>query len=555
MKMKRLLISALTVLFALVLLAPQALAFGKTLTSDEVLQAAEEELVRLTDKALQKGDLTIHPFADRLDRFKKWKFGTTDYAGATNYAHFCGQLGVEVQNGEKLGLGAGTIAYPVTVPFAFDERFAENLSVRYVSFGGMLQEVDPSAVYVGLGILNKEGVLSVDQKSGGAIRMIDARAFSLKKVIAQQLNKDLIDPQGFVLSNELDALVVEKAVELDLIQTDWLVLLPYILLAVLLLLAIVTLVLVFVFRRSPAVCSQCGGPLVGGVCPVCNRSASATCSSCGSPLASDGSCPNGCGIEHCPTCDAVLFDGQCPEGHTIVRCEKCNRILVNGVCPEHHDASETCPTCGLELVDGQCPKGHTIVRCPQCNAIMVNGTCPNGHQASDACPSCGSELVDDQCPNGHTILRCAKCNAILMEGLCPNLCDADPLILGWPGGTKPEMSSFALEIMAPAEYVGFKCPLPKSVVLGRSEKQSKEAFIVPLFRNERSRKKGEFSRRYVQLTLNEPETGFIVRLQKTTGNSALVAGRKLNREGDEAPLAEGDIIKLNPDYELKLVRV
>ena len=579
MKMKRLMTLTLAVLFVFALVAPQALAFsfGKAPTSAEVLKMAEEELERLTTEGILNGDLTVETFCERLDAFKQWKAGSNG-----SYVHFCGCLGVEVENGEKVGLGAGTVVYPVTDILSFDDRFHfySNPGIRYVSFGG-LSDVDSSAMYVGFGVLNKDGVLSVDSKSGGDILKISKRDFALKKVVAQQRNKGLVDPQGFVFSAELDALMVKKAVELGLIKTDWLGLLPYIIAAVLLVLVIVTLVLVLVRRKSAAVCPQCGTALVDGECPVCSRSVAAVCSvcgsplmadgrcpngcvvepkearcpSCGSPLAADGSCPNGCGVERCPTCNSPLFDGQCPEGHTIVRCEKCNRVLVNGVCPVHHDAAEVCPTCGSELMDGQCPRGHTIVRCPQCNAIMVNGACPNGHQAADACPTCGSELVDDQCPNGHTILRCAQCNAILLEGLCPNLCDADPLVLGWPGTSKPEMTPFALEIVGPSEYAGFKCPLPKSVVLGRSEKQAKEPFIVPLFRNERARKKGEFSRRYVLLTLNEPGTGFIVRLQKTTGNSAWVAGRKLTREGDEAPLAEGAVIKLNPDYELKLVRM
>ena len=230
------------------------------------------------------------------------------------------------------------------------------------------------------------------------------------------------------------------------------------------------------------------------------------------------------------------------------------RPVVQPVQPIEPTASnvEHCPSCNSALLpDGTCPKGCTIPRCAECGSIMKNGECPNGCQEAEYCPSCGSKILPDgSCPKGCTIIRCSNCNKILRDGVCPNGCNAEPLHFGWPGAQRPPMTPYALEVVSPAEYAGFRTEIPASFVIGRSAKDAREPFLELLVLD--PAKKASCSRRYVELTL-DGENGFQVRMLKNH-NFAIVRGRKISVEGDTELLAPDSILKLNPDFELKLVR-
>lgn len=262
----------------------------------------------------------------------------------------------------------------------------------------------------------------------------------------------------------------------------------------------------------------------------------------------------------CPICHTVLVNGVCPRCNPPATCPTCHTVLVNGQCPRGCLPPATCPTCHAVLVNGACPEGHTIPRCSRCGAILFEGKCPKGCVEPEICPTCHSELVHKCCPKGHTIIRCAECGKIMVEGVCPSGCNADPLSLGW-GRTKPEMSPFALEVVAEppcndpgrtGRHLGSRCRLPVDTVIGRSSKFATEPYIELLIRDET--KKGECSRRYVRLSYDAAKGVVLVTLLKTSGNVAWVGGEKLVREGDQAELREGGLLKLNPGYELRLVR-
>lgn len=220
---------------------------------------------------------------------------------------------------------------------------------------------------------------------------------------------------------------------------------------------------------------------------------------------------------------------------------------------EGGNGEELCPYHNVPLINGECPHGCTITRCAECGAIMKDGKCPNGCRAPEYCPSCGSQLMEDgSCPRGCTIIRCNNCNAILKEGICPNGCNADPLNFGWGGATKPEMTNYALEVVTPEEYAGFSAAIPDFFVVGRSARDATEAFLELLVLD--NSKKQSCSRRYVEFRLAQDGTGFDVSMLKNH-NFAYVNNRKISREGETERIYEGETIKLNPDFELRLVRI
>ncbi len=216
---------------------------------------------------------------------------------------------------------------------------------------------------------------------------------------------------------------------------------------------------------------------------------------------------------------------------------------------------EVCPTCGEKLVEGECPQGHTIVRCSKCSAIMKDGVCPRcgvgGEQ--EFCPTCNSELVDGECPRGHTIVRCPDCGSILQEGICQKGCNADPLNLGWPGGTPKKLGAFALEVVAcpKSEGAGFTLRIPDSFIMGRSATDAKEPFVELLTTTRKE--KAQCSRQYVRMDLDADGAAFTVTLLNSSRNPAFVNGTKIARQNETAKLKLGDHIKLNPGYELALV--
>lgn len=217
-------------------------------------------------------------------------------------------------------------------------------------------------------------------------------------------------------------------------------------------------------------------------------------------------------------------------------------------------AEEVCPTCLKKLVDGECPDGHTIVRCSKCNTIMKDGVCPRcGVQGeTEFCPTCNSELVDGECPRGHTIVRCPDCGAILQEGICPRGCNSDPLNLGWPGGTSKALSAFALKIVSPDKYKDFTIGVPPAFIVGRSAAEAKEAFVELLMTSKKD--KAQCSRQYIRMDLAENGTEFKVTLLNSSRNPAIVDGEKLVMLNSSATAKLGSHIKLNPGYELEIVK-
>ncbi len=215
-------------------------------------------------------------------------------------------------------------------------------------------------------------------------------------------------------------------------------------------------------------------------------------------------------------------------------------------------AVEMCPYHNEPLINGECPHGCTITRCADCGAIMKDGKCPNGCKEPEICPSCGSDILEDgSCPNGCTIIRCTECGSIMKDGVCPKGCNADPLHFGWAGSTRPEMTVFSLEVVTPEEYAGFSIEVPDSFVVGRSAIDAHESFLELLVLD--NAKKQECSRRYVQFNLAEDGEGFNVSMLKNH-NFAFVNNHKISREGDTERISEGETIRLNPNFELKLVR-
>ncbi len=214
---------------------------------------------------------------------------------------------------------------------------------------------------------------------------------------------------------------------------------------------------------------------------------------------------------------------------------------------------EFCPTCGSRLVDRECPQGHTIVRCPKCSAIIWDGVCQNGCKV-EYCATCNSELVDGECPRGHTITRCPDCGSILVEGVCPNGCNADPLNLGWPGGAEKKLGKFALKVIAcpKSGKVGFTLRIPDSFVMGRSAVDVKEPFVELLTITRKE--KAQCSRQYVRMALDPDGEAFTVTLLNSSRNPAFVDGRKIALKDETAKLQPGGRIKLNPGYELELVK-
>ena len=160
--------------------------------------------------------------------------------------------------------------------------------------------------------------------------------------------------------------------------------------------------------------------------------------------------------------------------------------------------------------------------------------------------------MDGICPDGCTIIRCQHCQAIVCEGRCPNGCDADPLTYGWPGSFTPPPSGFALEVVEPAEYRGFRCDVPNDFVIGRSSQYAREPFVELLLLD--PRRKASCSRRYVRLRLPEGSDTFHVTLMQTSDNPAWVSGEKLSAPGDTAALGVGALLRLSPDYVIRLVR-
>ncbi len=217
---------------------------------------------------------------------------------------------------------------------------------------------------------------------------------------------------------------------------------------------------------------------------------------------------------------------------------------------------EVCPTCGEKLVDGECPQGHTIVRCSKCSAIMKDGVCPHcgvgGEQ--EFCPTCNSELIDGECPRGHTIVRCPDCGSILSDGICPKGCNADPLNLGWPGGAERKLGAFALEVVTcpKSEGAGFTLRIPDSFIMGRSATDAKEPFVELLTITRKE--KAQCSRQYVRMDLDADGAAFTVTLLNSSRNPAFVNGTKIARQNETAKLQPGGRIKLNPGYELELVK-
>lgn len=217
---------------------------------------------------------------------------------------------------------------------------------------------------------------------------------------------------------------------------------------------------------------------------------------------------------------------------------------------------EVCPTCGEKLVDGECPQGHTIVRCSKCSAIMKDGVCPHcgvgGEQ--EFCPTCNSELIEGECPRGHTIVRCPDCGSILSEGVCPKGCNADPLNLGWPGGAERKLGAFALQVVAcpKSEGAGFTLRVPDSFIMGRSSADAKEPFVELLTITRKE--KAQCSRQYVRMALDPDGEAFTVTLLNSSRNPAFVDGRKIALKDETAKLQPGGRIKLNPGYELELVK-
>lgn len=215
-------------------------------------------------------------------------------------------------------------------------------------------------------------------------------------------------------------------------------------------------------------------------------------------------------------------------------------------------AEEVCPYHNEPLINGECPHGCTITRCAECGAIMKDGKCPSGCKAPEYCPSCGSQVLEDgSCPRGCTIIRCNECGGILQDGICPNGCNADPLHFGWAGATCPDMTDFQLEVVTPEEYAGFAVDVPDYFVVGRSARDARESFLELLVLD--NAKKQSCSRRYVEFRLALDGSGFDVSMLKNH-NFAYVNNHKISREGDTERLVEGSTIRLNPDFELRLIR-
>ena len=247
------------------------------------------------------------------------------------------------------------------------------------------------------------------------------------------------------------------------------------------------------------------------------------CPLCGSPVDEHGNCPK-CGV---------------PDGRTGgVFCPRCGGPV---------DKYGYCPICGVP--DGLTP--GTFACCPTCGSRIINGECPNGCPKTEYCPSCESELLPDgSCPKGCTIVRCGNCNTILVDGFCPNGCNAEPFHFGWPGAQRPPMTQYALEVVSPAEYAGFRTAIPASFVIGRSAKGAREPFLELHVLDPAM--KASCSRRYVELT-RDGENGFQVRMLKNY-NFAVVCGRWIRKEGESALLSPDGLLMLNPDFKLKLVR-
>ena len=216
------------------------------------------------------------------------------------------------------------------------------------------------------------------------------------------------------------------------------------------------------------------------------------------------------------------------------------------------DGPELCPYHNEPLINGECPHGCTITRCSECGAIMKDGKCPRGCREPEVCPSCGSDILPDgSCPNGCTIIRCTECNSIMKDGVCPKGCNADPLHFGWAGSTRPDMTVYALEVVTPEEYAGFQIDVPDVFVVGRSAIDAKESFLELLVLD--NALKQQCSRRYVQFKMLDDGTGFYVSMLKNH-NFAYVNNHKITREGETEILRDGETIRLNPNFELKLVQ-
>ena len=214
--------------------------------------------------------------------------------------------------------------------------------------------------------------------------------------------------------------------------------------------------------------------------------------------------------------------------------------------------NELCPYHRIPLVNGKCPQGCTIVRCGECGSILRDGVCPNGCREAERCPTCGTTLYQNgTCPNACTIVRCAVCGAILREGVCPHGCNADPMRMGWSGPVRPPMHGFALEVVAPAMYAGFRVPVPDRFVIGRSARNAHEPFLE-LYIADPARR-ASCSRRYVELSLAQDASAFFVRML-ASNNVATVSGTRINAAGQTGRLALQGILSLNPDFELRLVR-
>lgn len=212
-----------------------------------------------------------------------------------------------------------------------------------------------------------------------------------------------------------------------------------------------------------------------------------------------------------------------------------------------------CENCGSPLSpDGTCPVCLLAEPAPRPPAAPVPDAPPPAAPPAEICPSCGKTLVDGVCPAGCTIVRCPHCDAIVCEGRCPNGCTSDPLTYGWPGAFSPPLSDFALEVVAPEEYHGFRCAVPRDFVIGRSSRYAKEPFVELLLLD--PRRKSSCSRRYVRLRLPEAADAFHVTLLQTSDNPAWVAGTRLEKPGDAAEFGVGDLMRLSPDFVIRLVR-
>ncbi len=258
---------------------------------------------------------------------------------------------------------------------------------------------------------------------------------------------------------------------------------------------------------------------------------------------------------------AVAFVAFAIVDHIILLCRPRRSDSNSSPAPSlaggSHGLIEFCPTCGEKLTNGECPQGHTIVRCANCNSIMREGICPLCGVVGEVeyCPMCHSELVDGECPRGHTIVRCPDCGSVLVEGICPKGCNADPLNLGWPGGAERTLSAFALQVVAcpKSEGQGFTLRVPDSFVVGRSSTDCKEPFVELL--TVTRKEKAQCSRQYVRFDLDGANGAFIVTLLNSSRNPAFVDGKKLVMQNDAAPISLGGRIKLNPGYELELIKI